>query len=407
MQNQTNMHVFQKLDVVRGRNERSGSIVSDDALDDNGDDFCYHRHNSDCDTEMVDDLVGGTVVIDGNDTVSMKKNFGNNIGSSSLSLYGRRRKSNSMAVVTSTRFDSDDSFSEAARAMIHRYEHQNMSEVDAINGTLRKADDLRTFIEALDLRFTVLGTKMEDDKNMDSDDALSELLLKTRSIFDATLKAMWREIDLSSTSPTTTLGSYTWQQHHRREIASDLDEYICSRHPKTPKNLRMSPMLMSNFNYNNHGIICQSESIDSTCSEGSNCSIFRSFKRRRRWFFPQNNKNERGVVTPSPSVASSSSGSVHKPFPINSSLPKFYFNFGGSSNNCTNSNKNFSRNTSLVFGDTGGTKRVHSLRLDDGLESSQTSMGDRNGIATYMPPTSPIRKVSIEMRSNDCATTHY
>ena len=408
MQNQTNMDGFQKLAVVRGRKDRSGSVVSDDALDGNGNNFCYQQRGNDCDTEMVDALVGGTIVVDRNVAVSEEEKI------FSRSLYGRRRNSNSMAVVTSTRFDDDECFSEVARAMIHRHQHENMGEMEAIRGTLEKADDLRSFIEALNHRCNVLDTRMDDDGNIDSDDTLSDLVFKTQSIFDSSLKALWREVDSLSTSPTTAFepfgreDSYNRQQLHRGEMASDLDDFISSRHPKTPKNLRMSPMLMSNFNYNNHGVISQSESIDSMSSEGSNgSSIFRSLKRRRRWFFPQNKKTDR-VITPVVSSSSSSSSSgILKPIPIKPSLPNFHFDFGSSSNNSTTSRKQFSGNASLVFGDAGGNKRVHSLKLDDGLASSQTSMGDRNGNATYMPPTSPIRKVSVEMKANAYIAANY
>lgn len=383
------MDVFKKLVVVRRRNHPSGSVVSDDGVDDGN--FCYHRQDDDIDAEMVgEDRVG----IDGT------SNGISGNGGSSSSLYGRRRHSGSpddtrppiTAVVTSNKFDSEETFSVVARAMIRRYQHQDMSERETILGTIENDDDLRAFIEALDQKFIVLTTQntdgMDDVGDDVGDDTFSEIVFKTRSIFDATLKAMWREKELSSSS---TLGMI---RQHRDEMVADHDEYR-KRHPKTPKNLRMSPMRTSSYNYKNHGIISQSESLDSACSEGSNNSTFRPFKRPRRWFFPQN-KSER-LVTPlySCSATKTNPAANNKPFPIKAALLKFHFDFGVSSS--INSKKN-----SLIFGDLGrGPKTVQSLQLD-GISSSYASMGDGNGSAStsYIPPTSPIRKVSIEMKAN-------
>jgi len=384
------MDVFKKLVVVRRRNHPSGSVVSDDGVDDGDANFCYHRQDDDSDAEMVEEHRGG---IDGT------SNGISGNGGSSSSLYGRRRHSGSpantrppmMAVVTSNKFDSEDTFSVVARAMIRRYKHQNMSEREATLGILGNDDDLRAFIEALDQKFIVLTTQNTDgmDDGVDDvgdDNTPSEIIFETRSIFDATLKAMWREKELSSSSTI---------RQHRNETVADHDEYR-KRHPKTPKNLRMSPMRTSSYNYKNHGIISQSESLDSACSEGSNNSTFRPLKRPRRWFFPQN-KNER-LVTPlsSSSAIKTNPFENKKPFPIKAALLKFHFDFGSSSNSKKKKN-------SLVFGDLGrgGPKPVQSLQLD-GTSSSYASMGDGNGsvFTSYIPPTSPIRKVSIEMKPN-------
>ena len=385
------MDVFKKLVVVRRRNHPSGSVVSDDGVDDGDDNFCYHRQDDDSDAEMVGEDKGG---IDGT------SNGISGNGGSSSSLYGRRRHSGSptntrppmMAVVTSNKFDSEETFSMVARTMICRYKHQNISEREAILGNLGNDDDLRAFIEALDQKCIVLSAQNTDGMNncvdgVEDDNTTSEIVFETRSIFDATLKAMWREKELSSSSTI---------RQDRNETVAGHDEYR-KRHPKTPKNLRMSPMRTSSYNYKNHGIISQSESLDSACSEGSNNCTFRPLKRPRRWFFPQN-KSERLVTT----LSSSSAIRINpfenkKPFPIKAALLKFHFDFGSSS---SNSKK---KNNSLIFGDLerGGPKPVQSLQLD-GTSSPYASMWGGNGSVStsYIPPTSPIRKVSIEMKPN-------
>lgn len=374
------MDLFKKLDVVRRRNERSGSVVSDDGLDDdNG--FCYHQHDQDNYAGIVEDVI--EVVGAPNDSSN---------GSSS-SLYGRRRNTGysantcppMMAVVTSTKFDRDETFSAVARAMIHRYHDQNMSEREAILGALGNGNDLPAFIEALDQKFIVLSTQNTDDatEHACDDDALSEIVLKTRSIFYATLKAMWREKELSGT-----IGQEESLRQHRDEIVSNHEEEYRKHHPKTPKNLHMSPMRTSAFNYKNHGFISQSESLDSACSEGSNSSMFRPFKRPRRWFFPQNNKKERLVTPPRLSCANKISPVTNNDaFPVKAALPKFHFDFGK-----TRTSK---KNNSILFGDLSrGPMPVQFLQLEG-------PTGDGNGSeATYMPPTSPIRNVSIEMKLN-------
>ena len=366
------MDLFKKLAVVR-RNNRSGSIVSDDEVDNAV--FC-HQDSEDVIAEVSND----------------------SIDDSSSSLYGRRRSTGSpvdtcppeMAVVTSSKFDSEEVFSVVARAMLNRYQHDGMSEREVILGTLDNIDDMRAFIEALDLKYIVLTSQNTNGTEDSGDETLSEIVFKTRSIFDATLKTIWREKDSSSSTLRMVGGEEDFRQH-RGEMIACHDEYK-KRHPKTPKNLRMSPMRTSSYNYRNHGIISQSESMDSACSEGSNNSMFRPFKRPRRWFFPQN-KTERLVTPPFSSPASKIALEANKVFPAKVVLPKFHFNFG---NNSHTSKKN-----SMIFGDLGrGPKSVTSSHID-GTFTSYESKGDENGLASiYMPPTSPIRKVSTELKAN-------
>mmetsp|Transcript_23695 Transcript_23695/g.50403 ORF Transcript_23695/g.50403 Transcript_23695/m.50403 type:complete len:320 (+) Transcript_23695:17-976(+) len=317
------MNVLKNLAVVRRRN-RSSSVVSDDGLDDEA--FCYHQqHNQVSDGDTVDDTVdGGTVGADG------AREDSDNSGSL-MSLYGRRRNTSSpaashppvMNVVTSTKFDSDEAFSMVAGAMIHRYEHENKSEREAIHAVLASAEDTRAFIEALDLRFISLSAD-ETDGDDAIDDAFSEIIIRARSLFYVTLQALWREKESQLSTP----GKEDDADRDGimvEEDLSDHDEYR-KQHPKAPKNLRMSPMQTS-FGYKNRGTISQNGSYDSASSEVSNTSnIFQPFKRRRRWFFAENKKER-----------------LHKPFPIKATLPNFHFDFG--TNNANNGNSN----TKLIF----------------------------------------------------------
>ncbi len=370
------MDVFNKLTVVRRRNSRSGSIVSDDDAD-----FCYH------DSEAV-----------------LIENSNDSSDGSPSSLYGRRCSAEcpadscppKMAVVTSSKFDSDEIFSVVARAMINRYQNENMSEREAILCTIGNPDDLRALIEAQDLRYIAFASQNTDGTEDSGDDTLSEIVIKIRSIFYTTLKALWRENEALAASSGITGQEESFRQH-REEIITPDDEYR-KLHPKTPKNLRMSPMRTSSFNYKNHGFISQSESIDSACSEGSNGSMFRPFKRPRRWFFPQN-KAETLATPLFSSTAYKIAPETHKSGSIKPVLPKFHFKFG----KINNIHNNTSKKNSLLFGDLSmGPKAVQSLELDG------TSSSIRNGsgwVSTYVPPTSPIRKVSLEMRANDNTAT--
>lgn len=366
------MDVFKKLTVVRRRNSRSGSIVSDD--DDA--DFCYHE--------------SGAVMIE------KSKDLG--AGSSTPSLYGRRnteRPADSscppkMAVVTSSKFDSDETFSSVAQAIINQYQNENMSEREAIRCAINNPDDLVAFIEALDLRYIVFASQNTDGMESSGDDTLSEIVIKTRTIFDTSLKAMWREHEALS-SHTGMIGQEGDFREHLEEMITLDDEYN-KHHPKTPKNLRMSPMRTSSFNYRNHGFISQSESIDSACTEGSNGSMFRPFKRPRRWFFPQNKSESLAAplfLSASAKIVAEKNSGTMKPI-----LPKFHFKFG-KNNHLDNI---AAKKNSMMFGDINrGPTAVQSLQLD-GTSASYGSLGNGSGPeSTYVPPTSPIRNVSLEM----------
>mmetsp|Transcript_5997 Transcript_5997/g.6704 ORF Transcript_5997/g.6704 Transcript_5997/m.6704 type:complete len:341 (-) Transcript_5997:77-1099(-) len=335
------MNVFKKL-VVVNRRHRSSSVVSDDHTIE--DSFCYYQHDDNNDT--------GNIV---NDDSSSSLSF-------SLPLYGRRSSPPPPVVVTSTKFDSDEVFAISARAMVYRYEHENMTEQEAIDATLCKTDDKRAFIEAMDLKFTALVN--DNYTSSEDDDTVSEIIIQTRSIFDSTLKSMWREI-ISGMKCDESLNINDAMVEQRDDAVSSLEQYVA--HPKTPKNLRISPIQTV---YN-----CKKQGIDMPYSGSSNMgtNILQPLKRQRRWFFAETGKN-------SPATPPSFNGNNKKgggkisvnPFVVKKSLPKFHFDFGGS-NSCKSK-----------FFLMGGreSQPVQSLQLD-----GHSLIG---GKRSYMPPTSPI-----------------
>ena len=292
-----------------------------------------------------------------------------------------------MAVVTSNKFDDDEIFTAVAQAMINRYQNENMSEQEAILATVKGADELRAFIEALDQKYIICTSENTNETEISGDETFSEIVFNTRSMFNATLKALLSQNDLATEERGDGFKKYPDEM-----IAHDQDEYR-KRHPKTPKNLRMSPMRTSSFNYSNHGFISQSESMDSACSEGSNSSMFRPFKRPRRWFFPQH-KSERLVSQPFSLTASQVSPEKNKKRLTEMPLPKFHFDFGNKRNNS-------SKTSTFVFGDVA--RGQNSVQFD-GTSVSNAVMGKKKGCTSiYAPPTSPICKVSSGIETNCCA----
>ena len=344
------MNVFKKL-VVANRRNRSTSVVSDDGNNtDEDNNFCYHQHD------------------DGDGTGRI---VGENSGSSSLSLsslYGRRSLP-PPTVVTCSKFDSDEAFAIVARAMVYRYEHDDLTEREAIEATLGMMDDKRAFIEAMDLKFTTLVSDDYISSQQDGSDAISEIIIQTRSIFDSTLKSMWREMD---SDESTSVNDETLVEQRDDDDTVGFERY--AKQPKTPKNLRMSP-IQSSYNYKSQG---EDMPQSTTCSGGN-----QPFKRQRRWFFAETEKHS--SVTP-PSIGSEETecGKLFSnPFSVKKSLPKFHFDFGGiNSNSCKG---NFFL---MGGGGRGSHQPVQSLQLD-----GYSYMGGERA-SSYLPPTSPIRKVS-------------
>ncbi|VEU36600.1 unnamed protein product [Pseudo-nitzschia multistriata] len=360
--------------VVVGRRNRASSVVSDDDDDDDRD-FCCHRRDAKTEGGGAGERVAGTAPTTG----TTGRRDDNARRRASLSLYGRRcSDSDLMAVVTSNKFESDQAFATVARTMLHRYEVEGASEREAIDAVLCTAEDKRAFIEALDSKHATLvradTDSFDGERNAMDDDAVSEIVHQTRSVFDAALKTMWRE-ELASSAATPGRAERDAEAMIEQQRSDNDREYRRQHQPKTPKNLRMSPMQTS-FRYkkNHYGDISRSDSCDSTSTTGSN--IFQPLKRRRRWFFAENGKpqgSERPVTPPSPQT---------KPFPIKAVLPKFHFDFGGSIGGSSK------KKTQLVW-----TRPVRSLELDGTSSSSSSAL-------CYMPPTSPIHKVSVEWNAN-------
>jgi hypothetical protein len=342
------MDVLKKL-VVVGRTNNSDDSVSSGSSGDGDEMFCYHRHEESKNVIAVE--------------------------SPALEPYISSRRP--PAVITSTEFDSDEAFAIVARAMLFRYDNENMSERETIDATLTNAEDKRAFLEAMDLKYAKMGDVSDETEAS----GLFEVLLRARSIFVPTLKNMWNEIESTEYQKNDTPNIFSRIIEEPDAIMGIEEEYY-RRPPKTPKNLRLSP------------IQCAFTASYFNCEEQREDASLRSFysgdflstpsKRRRQWFFSERNSDSK----------TSTSSSIVNPFAPNKSYPEFRFELGSK----TSAVKSFAFNKShpnfrLDFGATRSiVAPVQSLPLD-GFE---TNLG---GKPMYMPPTSPIRKVSMEFQS--------
>ena len=289
------MNVFKNLGVVNRRN-CSSSVVSDDqSMDDNNDNndnnFCYHQY-------------------DENTNTCNEHSF----SSSPLSsLYSRRYLPPPPSVITSTKFDNDQTFAIVARDMLYRYEHKNMTEREAIEATLSQLDDQCAFIQAMDLKHnTVLHDEYISSKD---NDALSDIIIQTRSIFHRTLKLMWEEITSGIMNHDAVLKS------RNESLAEQSDDDRINIHPKTPKNIRLSPIQSSN--HTGGMVYCGS-------STGNGNNTLKPFKRQRRKFFDEGELEKyskdnllfNGDKSKGEKVSMNPFATSNKPF------PKFHFNVG-------------------------------------------------------------------------------
>jgi hypothetical protein len=262
------------------------------------------------------------------------------------------------ALVTSTRFDSNEALSAMAQSMLFQYEHDKMSEREIVDATLATSEDVRAFLEALDRDCA------------DGDDSeISETLLQVRSVFLPTLQKVWKE---SSLMPSNIFA---------REPAEfvDLTDDTYHKPPKTPKNLRMSPITCPSY---------ATSTFDAKFAE-----LHTPSKRQRTWFFSdeQRFRNGLGANISNPFA----SGNIQNPFGSGKVLPEFRFEFGGKGSVIKAfeaPKKAVSNLRNLDFGNpfsSATTSPVHGMQLD----------GFRSPLAgsSYMPPTSPIRKVSMEL----------
>mmetsp|Transcript_42058 Transcript_42058/g.101132 ORF Transcript_42058/g.101132 Transcript_42058/m.101132 type:complete len:349 (+) Transcript_42058:250-1296(+) len=214
-----------------------------------------------------------------NDDISTHSNFFPN------NPYGRRPTKPLLApLVTTTRFDDDETFVGVAQDMIIKFEHHSMTEREAIQSTLRTVEERRAFLEALDFKNANL--------NLQDDDAtgVEDVVITTRSIFGSTLQTMWKEsmVEKAAAAATpTTVASETsfFAEAGMVEDGENVDMYYSIHHPpKTPKNIAMSPVectfgsskvstgiILSPVDYNND----------------SQNHHQKQSKKRRRWFFAE------------------------------------------------------------------------------------------------------------------------
>lgn len=268
-------------------------------------------------------------------------------------------------IVTYTKFDNDEVFVAVARTMLYRFEYEKLNEREAIQTTLAKSEDLRAFLEALDMKYATVYSYDEDVVNLMALEII-EMVHQIRSIFLPTLRAMWEEIDSTEIGPSN---DATTGEREEPQMILDIDGDYYRKPPRTPKNLRLSPVECA---YKSH--------YDMEMDDGGIC-IQTPSKRPRRWFFSESD-SDRTKWQPGAS-------SAVNPFASGKKFPELRFEFVGKQT-VTNM---FApkRNGPIVnfgFGSRFSTsKPVQSLQLD-GLDPV---------MGTYMPPTSPIRTVSNDL----------
>jgi len=217
-------------------------------------------------------------------------------------------------------------------------------------------------LEALDFRYAAMNLSGEEEEEEGNDyvraTEIWEIVLRTRAIFAPTLKAMWKEASLVEEDISESSNIFASVVDEPGTVVEFEDEYY-RKPPKTPKNLCLSPV---------------------KCAHTTSCN-FTPSKKRRRWFFAEARSDRVGnAATVNP---------ITNPFAHNNkSCPEIRFEFGGNISDVRPfalNNHSYSK-FNLDF---GNAMPLQSLQLD-GL-----------GVGMYMPPTSPIRKVSIEMEQND------
>jgi hypothetical protein len=169
------------------------------------------------------------------------------------------------ALVTSNTFDTDETFATVAKALLFRYEHEGMSERDAINVTLVTSEEKRAFLESLDLRHATMFTNHEEDLE---EALVNDLVQRTRYIFSGTLKLLWRESVVPDDGEPDTLSE--------EELVVGIDGHEYRRPLKTPKNL--------------HSPITSSKSASQS---SLSLTLKSSGRQRRRRFFPDSSEQTR------------------------------------------------------------------------------------------------------------------
>jgi hypothetical protein len=271
-------------------------------------------------------------------------------------------------VVTSTRFDNDDAFADVAMAMLYRYEHERLTERETITATLTKPEEVRAFLEALDLKYAAanaIESGTEDSAAWD----MNEIVHQIRAIFFPSLQSIWKE-SVSLESAGVASNMFAGVSSEEPATLQDVDDEYYRKPPRTPKNLSLSP------------VACAYASNDGISMTDGGGFIQTPSKRRRCWFFSENG-SDRFVQR---SVASSIN-----PFVPGKKFPELRFEFGGTQS--LTSKFAPKRYGPIVY---YGLGMGMASKGDQPVELLQREgFGPMGG--TFGPPTSPIRKVSIEL----------
>lgn len=306
--------------------------------DDTDDMFCYHQERDD----------------DGCDWWAPNASAGTG-SKPAVPYYGFQRRP--PQEVPSSEFDNDQRFRATAKALLHRFDVENASARDAIRSTLCTADEQRLFLDTIDARYSVACHDTGDPmKHRAPSDELTEVVLRTRSIFYSTLQCMRKEAAEGYTNSC---------QNDSRLVPAGADpirqglyqEELRAAPPIRPKQFGLSspiectPRATSLLSvYDNHPHLLHQES-----------------RKRCKWFFEDPTERVRksiGVM-----VSSSSSSSSGNPFASLKGPSRFHFDF----------------KLPLPPSSSAGTP-VRTLQLDD----DRAVMGRSS---MYRPPTSPISRV--------------
>ncbi|KAG7366141.1 hypothetical protein IV203_028811 [Nitzschia inconspicua] len=277
-------------------------------------------------------------------------------------LHNQRR---TPTVVTSTQFDDDEVFVAVARAMLYHFEHEKMSERETIFTILPQKEDVRAFLEALEMKYASVLHSDEYKEDLATLE-MSEIVHQTWSIFLPTLRTVWKESESFGYMPSKVF--VVPLDEPMAEM--DSDEECYRKPPMTPKNFCLSP------------ITCPNRLDSDAIMEVHEAYLPTTSKRPRRSFFAETQSDSIGKV--------SGEASGMNPFAPGKKFPEFRFEIGRKQT-VTNIFASAKRSNSIVdfgFGTAfASSKPVQSLHLD-GFDS----MG-----GFYMPPTSPIRTVSNDL----------
>ena len=205
--------------------------------------------------------------------------------------YGRRcpTKPALAPLVTTTRFDEEQTFVGVAQDMIIKFEHHSMTEREAIQSTLKTVEERWAFLDALDFKYANLNLEDNDDAT-----GVADVVMKTGSIFLSTFRTMWKESrvekTVSAATPTTVASEASFfaeagMVDGEKNVA---DEYYSFHHPpKTPKNIAMSPVECT---YGSSTVSAGIMLSPVSYNKDSQNHHQKASKKRRRWFFAETSR---------------------------------------------------------------------------------------------------------------------